>query len=106
MAYKVLGQSDVPATTDTDVYTVPADKQVVVSTIVVCNRTAGAITYRLAVRPDGAVIADQHYLMYDVSIPGNSTDTFTIGLTADAADVLTVYASAIGLSVNIFGDEI
>lgn len=106
MAYKVLGQSDVPATTDTDVYTVPATKQVVVSTVVVCNRTGGAITYRVAVRPDGAAIANQHYLLYDAPIPANSTDTFTIGLTADDGDVLTVYASAVGLSVNVFGDEI
>ena len=104
--YKVLGQSAPAATTATDVYTVPSLKYAVVSTISVCNRGTGAATYRLSVRPNGATGADQHFVAYDASVHGNDTIALTLGLTADAADVFTVYASTANLSFNIFGSEI
>jgi hypothetical protein len=58
------------------------------------------------VRPNGDAQADQHYVAYDASVPGNDTIALTLGLTADAADVFTVYASTANLSFNIFGSEI
>lgn len=104
--YKVLAQSAPSATTATDIYTVGASKQAVISTITVCNRAAVAATYRIAVRPDGAALANQHYITYDVSVPASDTITLTIGVTLDASDVVTVYASSANLSFNLFGTEI
>jgi hypothetical protein len=104
--YKVLGQSAPSATTATDAYTVPSLKYAVVSTITVCNRATGAATYRLSVRPNGVTGADQHFIAYDAPVPGNDTIALTLGLTADASDVFTVYASTGNLSFNIFGSEI
>jgi hypothetical protein len=104
--YKVLGQSAPSATTATNAYTVPSLKYAVVSTITVANRATGAATYRISVRPNGDAQADQHYIAYDASVPGNDTIALTLGLTADAADVFTVYASTGNLSFNIFGSEI
>jgi hypothetical protein len=106
ITYKVLAQSAPSATTNTDVYTVGAGKQTVISTITVCNRSASAATYRIAVRPDGATIANQHYLVYDGTLPANDTINLTIGITVDASDVVTVYASSANLSFNLFGTEI
>lgn len=105
-AYKVLGQSDLAATTNTDVYTVPASTETIISTIVLANRTASSISYRIALRPNGATISDEHYIAYDVPVPANDSTTLTLGITLDAADVVTCYASAVDLSVNIFGTEI
>ena len=105
-AYKVLGQSAPSATTNTDVYTVGAGKQAIVSTITIANRSAGAKSYRIAVRPAGATLANQHYLAYDVAIAANDTTALTIGITLTATDVVTVYASAADLSFGIFGSEI
>ena len=105
-AYKVLGQSAPSATTATDVYTVPSSTEAVVSTIFVCNRGATAATYRIAVRPDGATLANQHYLAYDAVILANDSIAITVGTTMDAADVITVYASTANLSFNVFGSEI
>jgi len=105
-AYKVLGQSAPSATTATDVYTVPSSTEAVVSTIFVCNRGATAATYRIAVRPDGATLANQHYLAYDAVILANDSVAITVGTTMDAADVVTVYASTANLSFNVFGSEI
>jgi len=104
--YKVLGQSAPSATTNTDLYTVPSSTQAVISTITVCNRTSTAATYRIAVRPNGAAIANQHYVCYDVSVPASDTVGLTLGLTIDAADVVTVYASSSTLSFSLFGSEI
>lgn len=105
-AYKILGQSAPSATTDTNVYTVPLATEAIVSTIVVCNRAAAAGSFRLAVRPNGTAIANQHYLAYDVAIAANDSTTLTLGITVDATDVITVYASSANMSFNVFGAEI
>ena len=105
-AYKVLGQSNPSATTATTLYTVPSSTETVVSTITVCNQAGTAGTYRLAIRPDGESLAAKHYLAYDVAIAANSTHTYTIGATINAADVITVYASSANQSFNAFGSEI
>jgi hypothetical protein len=104
--YKVLGQSAPSATTDTDVYTVPSATETVISSIIVANRATGAATYRIAVRPDGDTIANEHYIAYDASVPANDSIALTLGITADAGDVVTVYASTANLSFGIFGSEI
>lgn len=104
--YKVLGQTAPSATTATTLYTVPAATQSVVSTIVVANRGTSSQTFRISVRPDGAVQANQHYLAYDVSINANSFVALTLGITIDATDVITVYNSSGDLSYSAFGTEI
>lgn len=103
--YKTLGQSTPAATTDTTLYTVPAATSTVCSSLVVCNQNTTASTYRVAVRPAGAAIAGQHYLVYDASLPGNSSDTFTLGITLAATDVVTVRASTTLLSFGLWGVE-
>jgi hypothetical protein len=104
--YKVLGQSAPGATTNTDVYTVPGATTAVLSTIVVANRSASAVTYRIAVRPDGVTLANQHYIAYDVNVGASDSTTITLGITMDAGDVLSVYAGTGDLSFNVFGSEI
>lgn len=105
-AYKVLGQVAPSATTATAVYTVPAATEAVVSSVTVCNRGGTAGTYRLAVRPDGATLANQHYIVYDAQIDANDTIVLTIGLTLDAADVLEAYTSSADMTFNAYGSEI
>jgi hypothetical protein len=105
-AYKVLGQSAPSATTDTNVYTVPSATEAVVSTIIVANRAATAGSFRIAVRPNGASISNLHYIAYGVAIAANDSTTLTLGITLDAADVITVYCSSADMSVNVFGTEI
>ena len=104
--YKVLGQSAPSATTATTLYTVPSSTEAVISTLVVANRAATAATYRLSIRPNGATLANQHYIAYDVTVGASDSTTITLGITLDAADVLEVYASTANLSFNAFGSEI
>ncbi len=105
-AYRVLGQSAPSATTNTDVYTVGSGKQAIVSTITVANRSATPRSYRIAIRPAGATIANQHYLAYDIAIAANDTTALTLGITLTATDVVTVYASSADLSFGVYGSEI
>ena len=104
--YRVLGQSNPSATTATTLYTTPAATQTIVSTITVCNQAATAGTYRIAVRVAGAALAANQYVAYDVSLPANTTDTLTLGVTLAATDVITVYASSANFSFNAYGSEI
>lgn len=105
--YKVLGQADLTTTSDTNIYTVPAATETVISSIIVANRAATAQTYNLAVRPNGETLANKHYIARTVSIAANDSTTFTLGITMDATDIITASAgSANALSINIFGAEI
>ncbi len=105
-AYKVLGKSNPSATTLTTLYTCPASTETVISSIVVCNQAGTSGTYRIAVRPNGDPIATEHYLVYDATIAANTTVAYTLGITLDASDVVSVYASSTSFSFNAFGSEI
>jgi len=105
-AYKVLGQVAPSATTATAVYTVPSATSAVVSSVAVCNRSASDATYRISIRPAGATLANEHYLVYDSTASANDTIIFTIGITLAATDVLEVYASSADLTFQALGSEI
>jgi glucose-6-phosphate dehydrogenase assembly protein OpcA len=105
MAKKVLGQSNPAATTLTTLYTVPAGKETVVSSISVANLTSTAATFRLAVRPGGESIANKHYIGYDITVGASDSTIITVGLTLAATDVISVYASTANIAFQAFGDE-
>ena len=101
---KVLGQVAPEAATWTDLYTAPC--QVVVSSIIICNRFYVDTTFRLAVSPGGVSIEDKHYLYYDTRIPANDTLAAQIGVTLSAGDKLRVRAGNNYLSFSAFGIEV
>ena len=104
--YKVLGQSNPAATTATTLYTVPAGTQAVVSTISVCNQAATSGTYRIAIRVAGSPLSAEEYIAFDSAITANNTTFITVGITLNATDVITVYASSANMSFNAFGSEL
>jgi hypothetical protein len=104
--YKVLGQSAPSATTATTLYTCPSATETVISSLVVANQAGTSGTYRIAIRPNGASLANQHYIVYDATLAANTTTAYTLGITIDATDVVTVYASSANFSFNAFGSEI
>lgn len=104
--YKVLGQANPAATTATTLYTVPSATSAVVSTIVICNQTAAAATFRISVRPAGAAQTAAMYVAYDVTVGASDSTALTLGITLAATDVITVYGSTATLSFAAFGSEI
>lgn len=105
-AYKVLGQSNPSATTLTTLYTVPSSTSAVVSTIAVANLSTSTITFRVAIRPAGATIANQHYIAYDVGVAAGDTVFLTLGISLATTDVVSVYASTANVAFSAFGTEI
>jgi hypothetical protein len=100
----VLGQANPLALTLTTLYTVPALTYAVGSSIIICNRSTTPSEFRIAVRPAGAAISDEHYIYYDMEI--YKTFIATIGITLATTDVVSVYAKDATLSFNLFGQEI
>ena len=104
--YKVLGQVAPSASTATTLYACTSALGAVISTVSICNQNATTVTYRLSVRPAAAVQTTAMYVAYDVSLPANTTDTLTLGLTLANTDVVTVYTSTTAVSFNAYGSEI
>lgn len=105
--YKVLGQVAPSAATPTTLYTVPGATQAIVSTINVVNKSAAvADLVRIAIRPAGATLSGEQYIIYELSLNPSATFTYTSGVTLAATDVITVYSTDGSSSFNAFGSEI
>lgn len=104
--YKVLGQVNPTASSDTTLYTVPAATSAVVSTVSVCNFGSASTTFRIAVRPDGNALANLHYVSYETTVSSYDTIYLTIGATMQANSVITVRAGTGNVAFSAFGSEI
>ena len=104
-SYKVLGQVVPAATAATSLYTVPASLSIVGSYLCICNHGVSS-TVRAAVRPGGAALDPKHYILYDAPLNQYETMFLTIGISAAATDVITVYAGHANVSFGLFGAEI
>lgn len=102
MANGILGTSEIPATTLTTVYTVPADTFSVV-TLNVVNRSTAPRTVRVAMSASGTPGLAE-YIEYDVEILANGVLERT-GLVLDATKNIVVYADSLGCSAVVYGLE-
>lgn len=102
---KTLGQLAPSATTETDLYTVPAATTAAVSSISICNRGGSDTTFRLSCSVTGGATANKDYLYYDTTVPANDTFVATIGITIGATDKIRAYAGNGNLSFSAFGVE-
>lgn len=96
-----LGAADLAATTNTDVYTVPANRRATF-TVRFCNRTTGDRQVRLALRTGALVNAD--YIEFDATIPPNGVLEDS-GIMLTAGQIVTAFASATGVSCVVYGVE-
>lgn len=103
--YKVLGQLNPAATTNVNLYTVPAATSAVCSTLAIANLGAST-SFRVAVRPAGVALANQHYIAYDTLVNQYDTVFLTLGITLATTDIVTVYAGTAAVSFSLFGSEI
>jgi len=105
--YKVLGQVNPSATTETALYTPSGSSSAVVSTIAVCNQAASAATYRIVVRKTGdASTTAPNYIVYGATVAANDSTFLTLGITLENGASVRVYASTTTLSFSAFGSEI
>ncbi len=97
---KQLGQLRPANTTAASLYSPPAATTWIGKNLVVCNTTAGAITFRVFHDEDGTTYDTTTALYYDVSIAANTTLSLTgflaghtfggnIGVRVSTGDTLT-----------------
>lgn len=105
MANGRLGVSDIPATTNTSVYSCPATSGGAVVSVSLVNRTTGAIKVRVAV-VDGVVgdLAVEDYIEYDALLPAKGTLERT-QIAMSAGECIVVYAAAVGVTARVHGYE-
>jgi len=103
---KILGQSAPSAATLTNLYNTPASTSAVVSSLVVCNRSAVATSFRIAVGPTAGSVGNANYLYYDVAINGNETFTASLGISMETGKYISVYATLATLTFSAFGQEV
>jgi hypothetical protein len=107
--YKILAQTLPGTIGNVDLYTVPAATQAIVSTLTITNVNASpaTVTARVFVRKAGATAATSNAILYDVPIAALSVAAFTLGITLDATDVITVQSGTSSrLTFQLFGSEI
>jgi len=102
---KLLGQSSPNAVTLTALYQAPACACSTAGTLMVCNRSGVATTFRVAVAPNGEADAVKHYLYYDHALGGNATHAAVMDLTLGENDEVRVYATNATVSFSLFGIE-
>lgn len=102
MASGRLGTADLTATTNTTLYTVPANTFSVI-TVAFCNRGTTSATVRLAVALTTTPGNDEWY-EYDTVIPAKGVVERT-GLVVDATKKVIVYSSAASVTAIAHGIE-
>lgn len=88
-------------------YTVPAGKQVIVSSIFVTNHDTVARTYDLAVVPAGETLAAKHHIKWDYAVASNDFNMLDQKITMNAGDSIYVFPSTVNkLGFTALGVEI
>lgn len=131
--YRILGAiSSITANTLTTLYTVPAGKQAVISSILVgsgystFSPVPSSVQYGICIRQAGAAQTAAQYIAMNNTfvnpvrpvspgLPGSSyggigTDSGEVaivaGITLSATDVISVSAAATGITFHCFGSQI
>lgn len=102
MATGKLGAQDLSATTNTTVYTCPADT-FTVATVSLCNRNATAVQARIAIA-DLDTPTSAEYIEYDSQIVGKGVLERT-GTVLAAGQKLVVYTDTASVSAVVYGIE-
>lgn len=103
--YLTLGQLAPGAAALTDLYTVGASTQAIAK-IFAANRSATPTAIRVAIRPLGAAISNEHYIAYDMAIGANAQIVVGTGIALEATDVISVYNTLATVSFTATGVEL
>jgi hypothetical protein len=98
-----LAQSCVASTTETTVYTVPADTSCIVKQIVCANVTASAATISISLVASGGTAGVTNRVLEQVSVPANSTISFDLAQVMATGGFISIKqgtASAVTTTVS------
>jgi hypothetical protein len=99
--YDVMASSFPVDTNEASLYEVQAGEQII-ATVVVCNQTAGAVDFRVAVAAEAGAAEDSNWIEYDRPCPAN--ESLRVPLVAGPGrDIRIKAASASALSFVLLG---
>lgn len=101
----ILGQEAPGPATSVDLYTVPADRRAVCSTLVICETASNLGTIRIHARPGGEAESTSNAIAYGVEIEPNSMVSLTMGITLAESDVVSVRSDVGAVTFTLFGEE-
>lgn len=83
-----------------------AGTSTVISSVVICNTSSSAATYRLAINTASGTFAAGRYIVYEASIAGNDTVALTLGLVLDPTNrYLNASSSTASVNFSVYGVE-
>ena len=108
--YKILGQVNPSANTQSNVYVVPAATEAVINSITIANQGTSNVSYSVLVMPSNEFANPasngKSFLIRGSTMPGADTATLTLSLTLPAGAVLAANTNSGSLSFSAFGVEI
>ena len=107
--YRVLGQTNPAASTNTIAYTVTSGASAILSSIMVTNQQANGSMYYIAIVPSGQnqqYPASKNFISYSSPVPANDTISLISGITMGSNDSIIVSANNANVSFSVFGTEI
>lgn len=102
---KQLGQSALGTGAGTTVYTVPQGFRCDVQDILICNTTAGALTFRIHIVASGGSASTSNAIFYDAPIPANETVSWSGNQSMLASGFIQGIGSSSGVTVTVSGTE-
>lgn len=95
-----------PGAVLTPIYTVPVLRRANVRYLQVTNIAGVGKTFRLAISPNAAGIADEHYLAYDMAIAANDNVAWG-GILLGPTDIVRCYGSDANVKffISYFEDD-
>lgn len=103
MATGILGQADIAASTNTTLYTVPASTTSTFNLNLV-NRGPSVVAVRISISASGTP-ANEEYIEYDWPL-GVGDILERTGIVAGAGENVVIFATAAGVSANVYGYEV
>jgi hypothetical protein len=106
--YKILGQVLASASNAYSTLYNPSGVSAVVSSIVVSNQSTSPATYNIAIMGSAATPStpDATLLCAGITIPANTTTSYTLGITLQSGRFIRVAASSTSVGFQAFGSEV
>ena len=108
--YKILGQINPSANTQTNVDVVPAATEVVINSIQISNQSATNASYSLMVFPSAEFSTPasngKYFIIRGATIPASDAATLTLSLSLPAGAILAANTNSASISFQAFGVEI
>ena len=108
--YKILGQVNPSANTQSNVYVVPSATSSVINSIQIANQSASNASYSLIVMPSASFASPasngRFFIVRGATMPASDAATLTLSLTLPAGAILAANTNSASLSFSAFGVEI